>query len=316
METEKTKLVFFSKGDNKFINEIIEKLGVQYDIKVITISSAAEYKLMDQWMEWAEVCWFEWCDELIAYGSNLELAKTKKVLCRLHSYEAFTNYPSRVNWENVHRLIFVSEDIRKYVIEHFKINKENTIVIPNGVDIEKAIYLQKKPGFNIAYVGYINYKKGPMLLLHTFKAIFDADSRYRFYIAGRYQEPRYYLYFNQMLKEFGMENNFFFQGWQADLDSWLEDKDYVVCSSILESQNMSVMQAMAKGIKPVIHNFVGARSIYPEKYIWNTIEQAVKMVTESNYSSEEYRNFIKDNYSLDRQILLIRDMLAGAQVNS
>jgi len=315
VETEKTRLVFFSKGDNKFIGEIMEKLGGQFEIRLITISSAAEYRLMEQWMEWAEVCWFEWCDELIAYGSNLELAEKRKILCRLHSYEAFSNYPSRVNWNRVDKLIFVSEDIRKYVIEHFKIQKEITAVIPNGVDMEKTNYSQKKPGFNIAYVGYINFKKGPMLLLHTFKAIFDADNRYRLYIAGSYQEPRYYLYFNQMLKEFGMENNLFFQGWQANIDSWLENKDYIICSSVLESQNMSVMQAMAKGIKPVIHNFVGARSIYPQKYIWNTIGQAVNMVTESNYSSEEYRSFIQQNYSFDQQILKIRNMLAGVTAN-
>ncbi|OPX43748.1 glycosyl transferases group 1 [Ruminiclostridium hungatei] len=315
MEAEKTRLVFFSKGDNKFISEIIQKLGDQFEIRLITISSAAEYRLMEQWMEWAEVCWFEWCDELIAYGSKLELAEKRKILCRLHSYEAFSNYPSKVNWNRVDKLVFVSEDIRKYVIEHFKIRKDITAVIPNGVDMEKTNYSQKKPGFNVAYVGYINFKKGPMLLLHTFKAIFDADNRYRFYIAGSYQEPRYYLYFNQMLKEFGMENNLFFQGWQANIDSWLENKDYIICSSVLESQNMSVMQAMAKGIKPVIHNFVGARSIYPEKYIWNTIGQAVNMVTESNYSSEEYRSFIQQNYSFDQQILKIRNMLAGVTAN-
>ncbi|MCS4525185.1 glycosyltransferase [Clostridium botulinum] len=68
----------------------------------------------------------------------------------------------------------------------------------------------KKKGFNIAYVGYINFKKGPMLLLHAFKKIFDTDNRYKLHIAGTFDEDRYRLYFNQMIKELGLEKILYF----------------------------------------------------------------------------------------------------------
>lgn len=58
-------------------------------------------------MQWADICWFEWCDELIAYGSKLELAREKKVICRLHSYEAFTDYINNVTWNSIDKLIVV-----------------------------------------------------------------------------------------------------------------------------------------------------------------------------------------------------------------
>ncbi|APH22623.1 glycosyl transferases group 1 family protein [Clostridium botulinum] len=93
----------------------------------------------------------------------------------------------------------------------------------------------RKKGFNIAYVGYINFKKGPMLLLHAFKKIFDTDNRYKLHIAGTFDEERYRLYFNQMIKEFGMEKNVIFYGWQKDINKWLEDKNYLICTSVLES---------------------------------------------------------------------------------
>lgn len=160
-------------------------------------------------------------------------------------------------------------------------------------------------------MGYINYKKGPMLLLHTFKAIHDIDDKYELYIAGKYQDERYRLYFRQMAHEFGLENSICYQGWQNDLNGWLEDKDYILCSSLLESQNISVMQAMAKGIKPVIHNFVGATDIYPAKYLWNSIDDAAKQVTAAEYVSEEYRKYIKENYSLEAAISKIKKLLAS-----
>ncbi len=310
--TEKTKIAFFVKHNlDSFLDEIINELSKEYDTVKITIKTNEDLRRLDKWMDWADICWFEWCDELIIYGSRLARAQEKKIICRLHSYEAFTSYPSQVNWDNVDKLIFVAEHIQKYVLEKNKINKEKTIIIPNGVDVNNWTFNQRTAGYKIAYAGYINYKKGPMLLLHTFKAIYDLDHRYKLYIAGQFQDDRDSLYFHQMIKEFGLENNFFFEGWQVDLDGWMEDKNYILCTSVLESQNMSVMQAMAKGIKPIVHNFTGAKGIYPQKYLWNTIDEAVRMVTEKSYDSREYRGFIENNYSFVKQLKEIQIMLGN-----
>ncbi len=296
----KLKMIFFVKlGLDNFLGDIIRGFSDEYCTRKMIIT---DFGQIDDGMDWADICWFEWCDELVAHGSKLDIARKRKIICRLHSYEAFTDYPSQVNWSCVDRLVFVSQYIRDYVSANFNVNKEITAVIPNGVDIGQWTFKKRSPGYRIAYVGHINYKKGPMLLLHTFKAIFDRDNRYVLHIAGQCQDNRYALYFRQMVKELGLENNFFFDGWQKDLDSWLNDKNYILCSSLLESQNMSVMQAMAKGLKPVIHNFAGASEVYPERYLWNTISDAVGMVTGPSYDAQEYRNFIIENYLFEDQL--------------
>lgn len=304
-----SKICFFSKGQDDFLHDIIRTLDKQYETRKITINKQEELKQIEQWMEWADICWFEWCDELLIIASKLKIAQERKIICRLHSYEAFTDYPSQVNWSCVDHVIFVSVGIQEFVTKNFNVNREITSVIPNGVNLDKWTFRQRNCGFKVAYVGYINYKKGPMLLLHTFKALYDHDHRYQFYIAGMFQDPRYSLYFDQMIREFGLEDNFFFENWQDNLDEWLEDKNYILCTSVLESQNMSVMQAMAKGIKPIIHNFVGAKEIYHNGYLWNSIEEAVSMVAEENYDSKEYRTFISDNYSLEKGMNEIKGLL-------
>ncbi|KYH34417.1 putative S-adenosylmethionine-dependent methyltransferase [Clostridium tepidiprofundi DSM 19306] len=309
----KKKLAFIVRdGLDGFINYIIENISEEYETKKVIVK---ESKQIDEAMEWGDICWFEWCDQLIAYGSRLKIAEEKKILCRIHSYEAFTNNIVNVAWENVDKLIFVSEYIRENVLSKIKINKSKTVVIPNGVDLKEYNYQKRNNKFNIAYVGFINYKKGPMLLLHTFKAIHDVDDRYKLYIAGLFQDERYLLYFKQMINEMNLKDCIIFDGWQKNIENWLNDKDYILCTSVLESQNMSVMQAMAKGIKPIIHNFVGAKEIYPVRYIWNTIDEAVNMVVSDNYDSMEYRNFIKDNYSLYKQMKSIKNMLRNLNNN-
>lgn len=116
-----------------------------------------------------------------------------------------------------------------------------------------------------------------MLLLHAFKKIFDTDNRYKLHIAGTFNEERYRLYFNQMIKELGLEKNIIFYGWQKDINKWLEDKNYLVCTSVLESQGLGIMEAMSKGIRPLIHNFVGAKEVYPEKYVWSSLDDIINI---------------------------------------
>lgn len=304
----KRKLVFFIKpGLDGFIDEIIQSLSQEYMTKKVIVT---QFEQIDEEMKQADICWFEWCDELVAYGSKLNFAKEKFIICRLHSYEAFVDYANQVLWDNINNVIFVAEHIRSFVLENTPtLSKETTVVIPNGIDVNKYQFKERSRGFNIAYVGYINYKKGPMLLLHAFKAIHDRDPRYKLYIAGTFQDARYVLYFRQMIQEFKLENSVIYQGWQDNVDQWLEDKNYIISTSVLEGHPVSIMQAMAKGIKPLIHNFVGARGIYPDSYVWSTIDQCVKLLRNKEYDSTEYRDFIANKYSIVKQLEAIRGVL-------
>jgi len=302
----KKKMVFFVKqGLDSFLTDVIAALSSHgYDTKKVIVT---QYQQIDEEIIGADICWFEWCDDLIIYASQLSTLQGKKVICRLHSYEAFTDQPEQVHWRNVDQVIFVAEHIRAVVLENVSsLAKEKTVIIPNGIDQTKYHFAERKAGFNIGYVGYINYKKGPMLLLHTFKAIYDQDHRYKLYIAGNFQDQRDVLYYRQMIHEMGLSNNVIYEGWQDDVNQWLEDKNYLISTSVLEGHPFCIMEAMSKGIKPLIHNFVGAKGIYPEKYIWNTIPDCIKMLDSPCYNSTEYQQFIADNYSIQLQNEKIR----------
>ncbi|MFC6231952.1 glycosyltransferase [Paenibacillus allorhizosphaerae] len=296
----KQKIAIFVKpGLDNFIDDIVAELATDYRVRKILVNS---YDQIDQGMEWADICWFEWCDELVIYGSKKEKSLNQKIICRLHSYEAFSPYIKQVNWPNVDKVIFVAEHIKQYVLGQEPSLQENqSIVIPNGININKFTYKEREKGYNIAYVGYINYKKGPMLLLQAFKAIYDHDSRYKLYIAGEFQDPRYVLYFKQMIEEMGLQHNIYFDGWQNDINQWLEDKHYIISTSVLESQHLSIMEAMAKGIKPLVHNFVGAKKVYHESYVWNTTVDLIKIL-EQSYDPRSYHEFININYNSNSQL--------------
>jgi glycosyltransferase involved in cell wall biosynthesis len=94
----------------------------------------------------------------------------------------------------------------------------------------------------------------------------------------------------------------FFDGWQEDINSWLEDKHYIVSSSIGESQGMGLMEGMACGLKPIIHNFPGADQIFPSEFLFNISEEFCRQICSESYEPQRYRKFIEENYSLRKQL--------------
>ncbi len=301
---DRKKLAIFVKpGLDNFIDEIITGLADAFETKKYIIDTAAQ---SGEGIEWADICWFEWCDELIVDASQVR--RTKPVICRLHSYEAFTDSINHVKWENVDKVIFVAEHIKDCVLQRTSLRKQQAVVIPNGISLDLFPYKERQKGFNIAYVGYINYRKGPMLLLHTFKAIVEQDDRYKLFIAGEFQDGRDILYYEQMTKELGLQDNVIFQGWQNDVSAWLEDKHYIICTSLLEGNPVGVMEAMSRGLKPLIHNFVGSKRQFGP-YVWSTIADCVRMVAAEEYDSREYRTYIEKHFSLERQIASLQETL-------
>ncbi|SDL29777.1 Tetratricopeptide repeat-containing protein [Clostridium cochlearium] len=305
----KKRIVFFVKqGMDNFLSDIINGLFNEYEIKKIIVT---DYKQIEQGMHWADICWFEWCDELIIYGSKLPIAKEKKIICRLHRYEAFTDYPKNVMWENVDKLIIVTEHLKKFLISQIPDieQKVNIITINNGVNLDKFEFKKRNRGFNIAYVGYIHQRKNPVLLLQTINKLIKKDKRYKLYVAGQFQDALIELYWNYQVEQMGLQDNIIFQGWQKNINRWLEDKSYIISTSIHESFGYGIAEAMSIGLKPIIHNFIFAKEIWDDKYLFNTIDEAINMITDKNYDSEEYREFIKENYSLEKQMKEIKNVL-------
>lgn len=306
---KKSKIAFFiKKGLDNFIDDIINSLDDNYETKKIIVT---EYSEIDEGMEWADICWFEWCDELIAYGSNHRLALQKKLICRLHRYELFTDYPFKVKWINVDKLIVVTEHLKRVLLAMMPNLKNHLdiVTIENGVDLTKYTLIEREKGFNIASVGYIHSRKNPVLLLQLINKLVKIDTRYKLYVAGQFQDSLLELYWNYQIIEMGLKENVIFNGWQKNIEAWLKDKNYLLSTSIHESFGYGIAEAMACGIKPVIHNFIFAPEIWDRKYLFNGIDEAIHMITSDEYDSKAYRKCIEDRYSLDKQISCIKNIL-------
>lgn len=307
----KKKLSFLTVDSDVFLRDLIVNFRKDYQIQIFNKGDQDEFNTL---LHDSDVCWFEWCGPLVAEATSSQ--KMCKYVCRLHSYEMFTDMPSKVNWSKMDKMIFVSPTIMDYACKKFKIPKEICTVIPNGVDVKKFdIPKEKKFNKKVVFVGYINHKKGPELLLQAFKKIWDYDNEFEFYIAGQHQEERCYLYFETMKPFLPFEVHL--EGWQKDMSAYFADKDFVISTSIFESFQYALAEGMSQGVCPLIHTWLGSDLIYPSKYLWSFVDDCVEVVksfaelTEEEKKEERrlLRQYIVDNYSLDKQLKKTREML-------
>jgi glycosyltransferase involved in cell wall biosynthesis len=249
----------------------------------------------------SDTVWLEWANQLaVTVTTDMGLLNGKRTILRVHSYEAFGPWIEYIEWTRVSDLIFVAPHIRDIVLSRVpKIEKivKHIHIIPNGVDLARYSLQDKGESNKIAYIGYINFKKAPELLMHAFERLLSHDPTLTLHIAGQFQEPRYELYFRQFAEHTGIYDKIFFEGWQHNMAEWLKDKKYVISTSLLESQGMGIMEAMATGCKPLIHDFVGAQEIYPKEYIWTTFDDLADLMHDAP-KMIRYRKFVESNYSL------------------
>lgn len=300
-------------GLQNFLSCIVAAFDNRHEVRTVYSGKADE---MVPVIQWADTIWIEWANELAVWLTNQpSLLTGKRVLLRLHSYEAFAGYATNIRWENIDDLIFVAAHIRRLVEKQVpdissRIRKDISIV-PNGIDLQKFRFIDRSRGKNIAFLGSINFKKGPMMLFHAFLELVRKDPEFHLFIGGDVQDQRYSLYFEQLGKELHIEDHIHWSGPILDVPHWLEDKQHIVCSSVLEGHPVGLMEGMATGLKPLIHNFVGARDIYPAKYLWTTTSDFANMATDSEYSPLEYREFVANRYSLQQQLNHLGIILDG-----
>lgn len=140
-----------------------------------------------------------------------------------------------------------------------------------------------------------------MLLLAAFHQLYLCDDRYKLWIGGAMQDKRYKHWMEHYIKMNELHLNVKYDGFIQDRNKWFRNKNYIICTSPWESQNMSVMEAMASGIKPAIHWFPGADKIYPQEYLWKNIDEFIDIIISTEYDSIEYREAIQ-RYNLHDQV--------------
>ena len=315
IRSKRPKVAFFcgSTSDTKFLNDIYAFTERRFNVKFF---EEQDVNQMYELMKWSDISWFEWCTNIAVEVARLP--KVCKNIVRLHRFEAYGDWPSHVQWENIDSLItignsFVEEALLKQVPDIR--SRTQLITIQNGVNLDKFKFTDRSRGKNIASVGYLNMKKNPISLMQCMQKLHYIDPEYKLFCAGDFQDPMLEQYTKHIVRTLKLTDVVLFDGWQEDMNAWLKDKHYIVSYSTGESQGMGLLEAMACGLKPVVHNFPGADQIFPTEFLYNIAEEFCEHILSEQYEPQKYRRFVEENYALKNQLSEINNIFTKLEAD-
>lgn len=281
-------------------------------------------------VDWADVVWFDTTSNNLISATNPEQAliddwrkeqrkgewdmhlmdmSQKTVVVRPIDIDIWTGHHASVKWDLVDHCIFLNETMRDYMMADSRPqeSKMKVHVIQCGIDPNRWAYKDRKPGKNIAVVAERWVSKGVDYILQISAAL---PKDYKIWWLGKNNDYHWeYEYTLDFVKRNKL-NIEFVEEYVEDLDAWLDDKDYLLSGSKKEAFGYNIAEAMAKGIKPVIHHFYGAENVWP-CFTWNTIAEAVHEIVYGDYNSEEYLQYLIDHgYTINQMMEKVMEAIS------
>jgi len=275
--------------------------------------------------DWADLIYIEWTDLNIQLASKqiwfdktphepfdrpIKDRNKKKLVNRMIDIDMWAGHGGGVNWAGVDDLIFIAPHIQRLANQRFAeqgIRECKQHLIRPGVDLDKWTFRKKRADKvkNIGFIGELWENKGiDRAIRILIQLVRQSNTNWRLHLRGTWPNSNYFYHYNQnLIDACGVRELItFYPDRVEDLNAWYENMDYMLCASIKEAFSYVTAEAMAKGIKPVIHRFYGAEAIWDERYLFSTESEAVESFLSEDYNPEEYRAYIEKHYDQKRML--------------
>ena len=270
------------------------------------VSSILEERLRPH-LDWADVVFVEWCASLAVLMALIDPGDTR-ILVRLHSYEAFTQWPHLVDFTRVDDLVFVSDHLRDMAVSAIPAlshpDASRIHVLPNALALRG--YARAKPDaarFNLALVGWSGIAKDPRWAIDVLLLLRAQDDRYRLLLIGPgFAEGHsaatraYGEGLKREIAELEHVGGVTQLGFTDDVAAALVDVGVILSSSVRESFHAGLVEGAASGAVPVVRDwpfFAGktqsVRQLFPPEWVVGTPAEAAARILETTASDATWR---------------------------
>jgi glycosyltransferase involved in cell wall biosynthesis len=293
-------------AQDSFLCPLLPALRQHYDVRFVSLPPGNELAGV---IAEADLVWLEWCWDHAVWATTSGVLAGRPCILRLHSIEALqTDFPARVDWTRVDRLVVVSEDISEVLAARFPAVQAavRTVHIGNGIDLTR--FAAGTPDrFRVAWVGHVEPKKNPALLVQIADRLRRCDPRYVIRAAGGFTDLRTLRYLREITPMLNLGGTLQFEGAIADMPAWYADKGVLLSTSLYESFGMAIGEAMATGAFPVVHHFPGAGRLWPPECLFASIDEAVALIRSARPGL--YRDWVAERYGLQQQETAVLNVL-------
>ncbi len=284
---------------NHFVGSAIRSEVTGENLRLPPLNSNAYCKKL---LDWADIIFVEWCD-YAAVWTSFYCPPEKRLIVRLHSFEAYAKFPHFVNWANVDVLLTVATHIKTFLLEQIDIEKIGVemATLPNFNDL-RQYDCEKEPiaERTIGMIGYNSANKGPLRALEILRGLVEQHENWRLLLIGdpfptvppstNDQTTRNAFY--DYIHEHNLANNVVEHGYTDNVAKANAEIGYILSLSDREGTHEALLQAMAGSSIPVIRSWEvvsqwGApETVYAKKWIVTSSSEAVSRILDISADEE------------------------------
>jgi glycosyltransferase involved in cell wall biosynthesis len=308
--------------DLKFFTRLLDYFrsvdGIE--VRVDEWSALMEHDLRstEQLASWADVVVCEWCAGNAIWFSEHK-RPDQKLVVRLHRFELEAGFWRDVQIENVDTVVCVSPHYADLTRSTTNWPADVIRTVPNWVD-EIDFDRTKLPGAirNLGVVGMAPARKRLDRALDVLAALRRHDDRFTLFVKSKYPWDYWWIWnkteerdhyeeaLERVRRDPALRGAVVFDPFGPDVAGWLRKVGWVLSTSDDESFHLAPAEGMAARSLPAVYAWPGADTIYPQQWLHASAdEMAEQILAVSNNGGlrthgDEVRQFILDNYSLDR----------------
>ncbi|VEF00308.1 glycosyltransferase [Neisseria canis] len=338
----------YSQNYNGFLNAIKQRMVVAgYDLKFIkpvlpTLEQFYQIRI-DEWtghnahneqhsedcLQWAEIIFCEWMlGNAVWYSQRVRT--NQKLFIRMHRFELTTQWFKQIDFTKVNRVFAVSLYFFEKLVEYTRIPRAQACLLPNYLDSENYEQSNNKEKlFNLGIIGILPSRKGYLNALKVLKQLVETNKKYKLFVYGKMPEDLSWVKNNQTemayfdeCKRYIQQNNLqksvVVKGW-VDVRTELKDIGFILSTSdneeIPESFHIAPADGFSAGNQGLLLNWNGVEYIYPEKYIFDSINSMADHINRQNNLAkfdlykQQGIELIKDRYSVEYFVRQLRKQI-------
>lgn len=235
--------------------------------------------------ERADVIWCEWCLGNAVHHSQ-RLGPDQRLIVRLHHQELRLPHRQRVRWDKVGALVSICPGDAQSLEADLGPRGHIVRYIPNLIDCD-ALTAPRQPEseFRIGMLGFAPSMKRADLALDILDGLRARDSRYSLSLKGQmpwaypwlWERPEERAYYEALFERIRATDGVHFEGF-GEVAPWFGSIATILSTSDFEGSHQAVAEGMAAGVVPCIRAWAGAAELYPERFVFEDVDEAVESI--------------------------------------
>jgi glycosyltransferase involved in cell wall biosynthesis len=331
-----TRVLLLTRGNANFLGEIERHLSDHPDFEVRLVDTGSEAPQLTRYgrdvtllaeriltepealaeevhahlgevIDWADVVHIEWCTMLSAVVPPT-VPPDKRVVVRLHSYEAFAVWPHLVDFSAVDDLLLVSHHLRELAMAAVPAlggpTSPRLSVLPLALHLgDFARAKADLARHTLTLVGWHKVVKDPLWAFEVVRLLRTHDERFRLLLIGDDFEQSHSAgsqrYANRLwaeLEELEAAGAVRRYGRTSDVPRALAEAGVILSTSVRESFHAGLVEGAASGAVPVVrdwpyfaHREEGARTLFPADWVVSTPREAAGRILEMTRDETTWR---------------------------